>query len=106
MLGDLSEQPGRPASGGGPLLDRQQAVGAGHRFEHGVEIERTKRAQIDHLGVDAVLLGELLGGGERVGHALADGRDREILSLRATRACPSGMTVSSESEPAAGSFTE
>ena len=38
VLGHLSEQPGGPASGGGALLDDQEAVGASDRLEHGLEV--------------------------------------------------------------------
>ena len=45
--------------------------------EHGLEVERAQRAQVDDLGVDPVV-GELVGRGERVAHALADRDDREV----------------------------
>ena len=85
VLGDPPEQPRAPAAGARPLLDREQAVGPGDRLEHGVEIERPERAQVDDLGLDAVA-GKLLGGLERVGHALAGGHDRHVAARGARRA--------------------
>ena len=44
-----------------------------------VDVHRAERAQVDHLGIDA-LLGEFLGRLERVGHADRPGDDRDVLA--------------------------
>ena len=57
MRGDLGADAGeRPA-----LLDRDEAVGLLDRRDDGLDVERAQGAQIDHLGLDA-LLRQLLGG--------------------------------------------
>ena len=61
----------------------------------GLGVHRAERAQVDHLGLDA-LLGEFFGGLERVGHAHRPGDDGDVLARRA-RSCalPIGSTKSS-----------
>jgi predicted nucleic acid-binding protein len=47
------------------LLDDHAAIRLRDRREDRVEIEWAQRARIDHLGVDAVLVGERLSGALR-----------------------------------------
>ncbi len=46
-LGHGAHHAGRPAAGARALLDRQQAVGLLNRLEHGSQVERPQRAQVD-----------------------------------------------------------
>src|SRR3954454_14001335 len=71
---------GGPAAGARALLDGHEPVRPRDRCEDRLDVERTQRAQVDDLGVDAVL-GELLGGDERVGGALAGGDDRDVVAV-------------------------
>ena len=47
------------------------AVGLGDRGEHGVDVEGTNGAEIDHFDGLAVFGGDLFGGGQRVQHTTA-----------------------------------
>ena len=65
------------------LLDDHAAVGLAHRGEDRVEVERAQGARVDDLGLDAVLLGEHLGGLlGRGGHA-RDADDGHVGALAA-----------------------
>ncbi len=66
---------GRPA-----LLDRDQAVGLLDRGDDGLDVERADRAQVDHLGRDAVL-GERVGRLERPLDHQAEGDDGDVGAL-------------------------
>src|SRR6185312_8345984 len=46
VLGHAAKQTGRPSAGGGALFDGEQAIRAGDRLEHNVEIEGPERAQV------------------------------------------------------------
>ena len=61
-----------------------------------VGVHRPERAQVDDLGRNP-LLGELLGGLQRVGHADAEADDRQVGPSRAIRALPIGTVKSSSS---------
>ena len=61
------------------LLDRDQPVGLLHRVDDGLGVERAQAPQVDHLGVDA-LLGQLLGGVQRLADHDREGRDGDVLA--------------------------
>ena len=65
------------------LFDDDDAVGLANRVQDRVEVERAQGSRVDHLGLDVVLAGELLGG--VLGHLrhLQDSDDRHVGSRHA-----------------------
>src|SRR5438270_26971 len=64
------------AAGGCPTCE---PIRAAARARPGLQIQRAPRAQVHHLGGQSVGC-ERVGGGQRVGHPLADRNDREIVA--------------------------
>src|SRR6476469_2540364 len=59
------------------LMDDDAAAGLLHRLLDRVEVERDERAEVDHLGVDALLLDR----GERDMDHRAIGQNGEVIAL-------------------------
>ena len=74
---DGRDDVGAPAAAGGGFLDGDQPAGLPDRIEHGLAVPRPQRQQVDHLGVEPVLLGGRLGDA----HHRAAGDDRRVLAL-------------------------
>lgn len=49
-------------------------------LDDGLDVQRLDAAQVDDLGLDAVLLLQLLGGDERLADAAREGDDGEVLA--------------------------
>src|SRR6056297_2079225 len=62
------------------FLDGDAAVGLSHARDHGVVVDGTQGAQVDHLGLDPVLR-KLFGRFHRVGHADAEADDGYVTPL-------------------------
>src|SRR5262245_55149256 len=70
----------RTDAGEGPaLLHRDDPVGLLHRFHDRGDVQRAQRAQIDHLGIDA-LARQLLGRRQREADLQREGGDRDVLA--------------------------
>ncbi len=65
---------------GQPSSTVTQPPGLLHRGDDRLDVHRAERAQVDHLGLDALLL-KLLRGLEGIGHADAIGDDGDVLAL-------------------------
>src|SRR6266852_3994535 len=55
LFGDEREHLARPAAGERPLFDDSDAIRLDDRSKHGFEVDRSQRAQVDHLRPDTVL---------------------------------------------------
>ena len=89
LLLDLRRHLGAEAAEAHRLVGDDDPVGLAHRLDDRVDVERRQRAQVDHLGVDAVG-GQLLGGGERC-------RRRSCPTTRSSRRCPAASTLATPS---------
>ena len=85
LLLDQRREVGADAAVRPALLDDHAAVRLADRVEDRVEVERAQRARVDHLGLDAVLVGERLRG--LLGHVRhpQDADDRHVVPLAAHR---------------------
>ena len=61
------------------FLDRDEPVGLLDRVDDGLGVERAQGAQVDHLGLDA-LLRQLLGGRQRLADHERERGDRDVLA--------------------------
>ena len=71
---------GGDAVAGEARLDAQHVAGLLDALDDGLNVQRLDAAQVDHLGLDAVLLLQLLGGNERLADAAREGDDGEVLA--------------------------
>src|SRR3954452_22833685 len=69
LLDERRQDAARPAAGARTLFDDEEAVGLGDRGQHRRLVQRTQRAQVDDLELDAVA-GQDVGRGQDVVHAL------------------------------------
>lgn len=80
VLHGEGEDLGADAEGGVAGLDDQQAVGLLDGVDDGLEVEGLDGAQVEDLGLDAVLLLEVLGGDQGLADAAGDGDDGQVLA--------------------------
>lgn len=69
VLGGQGDNLGADAEAGEAGLDRHHVAGLLDRLDNGLDVERLDGAQVDDLGLDAVLLLQLLGRDQRLAHA-------------------------------------
>lgn len=80
VLSREREQLGADAEAGEAALDGHHAARLLDRRHDRLDVERLDAAQVDHLGLDAVLALELLGRDERLADATREGDDGEVLA--------------------------
>lgn len=88
VLGGQGNELGSNAEGREAGLDSHHGAGLLDRVDDGLDVERLDGAEVDDLGLDAVLLFQTLGGDERLTDAAGEGDDGEILA----RALDLGLT--------------
>ena len=81
MLGKEGRDLGADSAEGLVLVDQHGAMGLGHGVEDGLLVERTDGAEIDDLGLDAVLGGQDLGRREAGQHRATVGDEGDIDSF-------------------------
>ncbi|OGV62501.1 MAG: hypothetical protein A3K18_05720 [Lentisphaerae bacterium RIFOXYA12_64_32] len=67
----------RQAAGAPALVDHHRAVGSAQRGQERRGVEGPQRAQVDHLGIDA-LARQLFGGPQRLAQTASVGDEREV----------------------------
>ena len=77
---DAGDQFGGDAAAAVVVVDHQQTAGACHRRAHRVAVERRERAQVDDLGLDAVLR-ELPSGVQRVMQCRTPAHERDVAAF-------------------------
>ena len=80
LVGDDRHDLRAPAAQPRIFLDAEAAMRLGDRAEDGLGVERHERAHVDHLAVDAVLGGELLGRRKRARHHQGERNDGGVLA--------------------------
>lgn len=80
VLHGQGEDLGADAEGRVAGLDDQQAVRLLDGVDNCLEVDGLDGAQVEDLGLDAVLLLEVLGGDEGLAHAARDGDDGQVLA--------------------------
>lgn len=88
VLGGQGNELGSNAEGREAGLDSHHGAGLLDRVDDGLDVEGLDGAEVDDLGLDAVLLFQTLGGDERLTDAAGEGDDGEILA----RALDLGLT--------------
>lgn len=80
VLAGQGEDLGANTERGETGLDRHQVAGLLDRLDDGLDVEGLDGAQVDDLGLDAVLALELLSSNERLADAAGEGDDGEVLA--------------------------